>query len=145
MQSYVPFRSSDAKEFEVDSEFESTGIQTEIENSLVSPLIYKLSNPLVALLCIGKYCKENEDGIKFNDITAKSQKDYINSKYCFNYKLGYSIIYMIGDNNNDNNTNLRHLRKGVDSGKKVKDNLKLEWNEEEIEDFNEQIKKSITN
>ena len=128
---------------ENETEYKSTQIRPKIANNLASTSIYTLSNPLVVLLCIGKYCKKNQDGIKFSDIRTKSRKDYMNLKYVFNYKLGYSVIYMVGDNSRGFGAAIRHHQKRMDSPKRVKDNFKLEWNENEIEMFNETIKKTI--
>ena len=140
VESYVALKEKDKdnENKQDETEFESTVGET---GSFAS--IYKLTNPLVVLVCIGKYCQENEYGIKFSEITGKSYQDYVNSKYFFNHKLGYSMIYMV-DGNSNTVKDIRHLRKGVNSGTKVKDNFKLEWNYEEIEDFNEMIKTSIS-
>ena len=101
---------------------ESMEIKTEIENSLVSSPNYKLSNPLVAL-CIGKYCQENEAQIKVNDSTAKSKNDHIDSKYCFHYKVGYSIIYMVDNNNNNDYDGLVHVVSGGDIADAISDGV----------------------
>ena len=116
---------------------------SEIENKDDRQLVSKreMKNPLVVLLCIGKYSKYSNG--KLEDVLG-AKRDYILSKNCFNYIWGYTIVYMI-NKNTKNNTNIDSLRIIRNRSKDMKDDFKLKWSGEDIETFNEKIIKKVLN
>ena len=101
-----------------DSFFSSVGVYTTI-------------NPLVTAVIIGDYSDSTLPSIT----TAK--KDYENIIHAFNVVHGYTVVIAQNCTNNDHN-NLVSLTKAVPSG-----NLKLKWSNDEIDDFNQRIKKEF--
>ena len=97
---------------------------------------YLISNCLIAVLGIGKY-----QGM--NDLIGVST-DYKNLFYTFYQQMKYSIVYM--DNENIFQYKSRNRSKSIKSAKSKrveKDTFKLEWDEDEIYHFIDNVKKTV--
>ena len=131
----------DKKESENESEFKASHIQKHKENSKLANK-YKMSNPLIVLLCIGEFNQDaDENQIKLDNIIG-AKRDCIMAKKCFNIVRGYDIVYMI-KHKDKNKYSVRYIhKKGV--GDKRTDRFRLHWTEEEIDNFNSQVNQIIT-
>lgn len=83
----------------------------------------RVSNPLVALLCIGKY-----DGMP--SLIESTTYDYRNMIHTFHDVLGYKIIYKHGKNNNIHF--LKQINKANIQNNNDKNNYKCQCKKKEI-------------
>ena len=94
-----------------------------------------IRNPLVVMVGIGDYKETNG---MWNDIKGVFS-NYCNVKYCFNYIRGYTILYQTKNNN------IKLLRQRVASKSKIRDEFKIHWTCDELENLNKYIIENVLN
>ena len=87
------------------------------------PKNYSIVDPMIIMIGIGKY--DSDVMPSLNGVSI----DYTRMMNVFNNKFGYAFCYK----NSDNET--IYLNKSIENKNKLKDNFKLYWIDEEIDDF----------
>ena len=95
---------------------------------------YKISRPLVAMIGIGCY----PNGGVLGDLKG-IPTDYRNMIKLFVNHWGYSFIYQTDDNKIEYLSKSKLLKKD----KKYQTNFKLQWNEDDITNFVQSVKKTV--
>ena len=95
-----------------------------------------LENPLIAivLLCVGKYSTHS----KWDNVDS-AEKDYLLAIEAFNRKRGYVIFYMHDTNKP------RLIKNKLPEKGKIRKDFKLEWNSEDIDNFNHKRVSKVLN
>ena len=100
--------------------------------------------PLVAMIGISKYSEKCKLG-KLTGVEA----DYVSMKYGFNTKWGYDMFYYADNDSDDKKTNsTNYVSKHITTRSRkrdLKDKYKMEWFEDDIDQFNDDIVEILSN
>lgn len=98
--------------------------------------IYHIVNPLVIVMCIGDYDSDVLPSL------VGATRDYINSIYTFHGLFGYSLVYQNKVTKKAEYLKTIHGNEKLDLAE-MKQNVKIRWTIDEIEEFFENAKKTI--